>query len=284
MPNFPPVPTVNRGFANIEEGQAHYYTAGPDTESDRPPMLLLHPGPGTAGMQVPLVARLGRERRVYAPDVLGMGDSCPPKPEGPDGPGIPYYADASFRIADAIGLEKFDVFASALGARIAVEMAISHPERIRRMVVNKFDVFPENMLDEFHERHGPRITPDEHGQYVTLLWQRMLRLYTYRPWWRDGPKAYRGLPLPSAELLHVAFIEQVKSATTMYMPLKAVFRHDIVSRLPLVKVPIKGREEGAKYIEGAEVWTPSTETDPVAAEEDDLEAFASDILEFLNRE
>ena len=284
MPDNSSLPPVKRGFVDIDEGQAHYYSAGPVSHPDKLPILLLHPGPGSARMQAPLVQRLAAHRKVYAPDVLGMGDSSPPAPAGKHGPEIPYYAEASFRIADGLGLETFDMFASAMGARIAVEMAITRPDRIRRMVINKFDVFPEEWNVEFHERHGPRIDPDPYGQYVMLLWQRMVRLYTYRPWWRDEPANYRGLELPTAEQLHVGFVDQVKSATTMYMPLKAVFRHDIVSRLPLVTVPVKGREEGAKYIPGAETWTPSTETDPLCAPEDQLDPFAADILEFLDRE
>ena len=45
---------TRRAFADLKEGQVHYWTSRTATP-DKLPLLVLHPGPGTARIQVPLL-------------------------------------------------------------------------------------------------------------------------------------------------------------------------------------------------------------------------------------
>ena len=64
---------MKRRFADIAEGQVHYWQGGPKN-SRKVPLLFMHPGPQTARVQVPLLDVLAENRPVYAPDLMGMGD------------------------------------------------------------------------------------------------------------------------------------------------------------------------------------------------------------------
>ena len=123
--------SIRRGFVDLAEGQIHYRSV----PNDGVPLLVLHYCPGSSKQMERIIAGFGTHRPVFAPDMPGNGDSAPPIPELPD---IAYLADATFRVAEALGLDRFDVYGCHIGARIATEMAITRPERLRRVILEGF--------------------------------------------------------------------------------------------------------------------------------------------------
>ena len=83
-----------------------------------------------------LLAELGRDRFALAPDTLGNGDSCAPAAEAPD---IAYFADATCRLLEALGLGRVDLYGAHTGARIATEIALTRPDRVRKLVLDGFN-------------------------------------------------------------------------------------------------------------------------------------------------
>eukprot|EP00456_Euglypha_rotunda_P017537 TRINITY_DN16032_c0_g1_i1.p3 TRINITY_DN16032_c0_g1~~TRINITY_DN16032_c0_g1_i1.p3 ORF type:complete len:122 (-),score=28.21 TRINITY_DN16032_c0_g1_i1:11-376(-) len=91
---------IERGFVRIAEGQMHLRRTVP-MDDTRPPLVLLHPSPGSSIQLVPLMEALvaADAPPLIALDTLGNGDSAAPASEAPD---IAYFADAALRALDAL--------------------------------------------------------------------------------------------------------------------------------------------------------------------------------------
>lgn len=276
---------MKRRFADIAEGQVHYWQGGPaksDKNSRKTPLIFMHPGPQTARVQVPLLDVLAETRPVYAPDLMGMGDSSPPLLKDGKEPDLDYFADAAFRFADAVGLKEFDLMGSSLGGYVAVEMAYQRPHRVKHLVINRLNIMSGELLEQFTKYHGPKVVPDQSGMYVTFLWSRLKDLYTYVPWFQHDAKNLRGRGLPSPEIMHITFTEQVKMATTQYMAFDAYWRYPIAERFAQLKVPVMAGADGVKLLPGAKAWDPKLSGDVIEVPEAELRAYAAEASAYLD--
>lgn len=95
------------------------------------PVVLVHGNWGSSTWWEPVLARLPAGRRALAPDLRGRGQS-----HGPDTDyGISSLAADVIAFADALALEQFDLVGHSLGSCVAMEIALTHPERLRSLVV-----------------------------------------------------------------------------------------------------------------------------------------------------
>ena len=274
--------TVTRAFANLAEGQVHYWH-GPHHSSDSTPLLVLHPGPGSARIQVPLLNVLADQRTVLAPDLMGMGDSAPPPDSAGDPPPLSYYTGAVCRFLDTLNITSCDVYGSSLGGRVAIDMAAHYPERVRRLVLGQVRIMKGQARTDMAHQHAPAISPDQGGVYVHFLWSRLRDLYTYFPWFKRKAENMRRKDLPPADLMHIAFIEQVKMATTAHKAFAAYYAYDIEDKLPLIKAKTLVRgDEAMALIPDATPWNPAMTGDPLTSTSEDVKAFADQIIAFLD--
>lgn len=103
-----------------------------DTGGNGVPVILMHAGSGTSESwvyQLPAFTAAGY--RCIAYDRRGMGRSQP-DPAG-EQPG--YVSDDLHRLADHLGLGPMHVAATAAGGGGAVDFALTHPDRLRSLVV-----------------------------------------------------------------------------------------------------------------------------------------------------
>lgn len=92
------------------------------------PLVLLH-GLGTGGQAwKPQVDALSGERRVLAPDLPGFGRSVGPF-------SFERACDGVLDLLDRRDLGVVDVCGLSLGAIVALEFALRHPERVRRVIL-----------------------------------------------------------------------------------------------------------------------------------------------------
>lgn len=232
-----PSPTplrIRRGFADIAEGQVHYRTAG-EEKRDNVPLVMLHASPGSAKMLEPLILGLSRGRRVIATDTLGNGDSC--APQAGERPPIAYFADAHVRALDSLAVETFDLYGTHTGANIACEIAIAHPGRVRRLILDGVSLYaPEEQADML-ANYAPGVTLDLNGSQLHWIWHFVRDVYLFWPWYRRDAAHRRNLGLPSAEELHDKVVEVLKAARTYHIPYNAAFAYNKAARLPLVRTP-----------------------------------------------
>lgn len=223
---------IRRGFAEVAEGQVHYRTAG----WDRPgvPLVMLHASPGSARLLEPLIAALGRRRRVVATDTLGNGDSSAPAEVDPS---IAYFADAHRRALDSLEIGTFDLYGSHTGANIAVEIAIAHPGRVRHLILDGISLYTAEERADMLAHYAPGVTIDLNGGQLNWIWHFVRDVYLFWPWYRRDAAHRRSLGLPSADELHDKVVEVLKAARTYHIPYRAAIAYDKAPRLPMVAVP-----------------------------------------------
>lgn len=105
-----------------------YLEAGP---ADAPPVILLHGLGATNASMLPLVPDLARDRRVIAPDFPGFGASQAPRwryrPSD-----LAAWLRAFLEVIEA---RDAVLVGNSLGGRVAIEMGLSYPELVDRMVL-----------------------------------------------------------------------------------------------------------------------------------------------------
>jgi pimeloyl-ACP methyl ester carboxylesterase len=96
------------------------------------PLLLLHGLGATKAEFLPTVAALAPGFRTIAIDLPGFGDSDKPFPAAYD---APFFARWVAALMDALELDRTHLLGHSMGGRVALEVAMRHPERIDRLVL-----------------------------------------------------------------------------------------------------------------------------------------------------
>ncbi|WP_084628604.1 alpha/beta fold hydrolase [Amycolatopsis nigrescens] len=125
-----PIPAqvpAGEGFLDVPGGRLWFW----DTGGDGTPVVLVHPGSGSAlswPYQQPVFARAGY--RVIAYSRRGHYNSTPP---APDDPGVG--AADLHALVEHLGLPRFHLLAAALGGYYATDYALLHPRRLLSLVI-----------------------------------------------------------------------------------------------------------------------------------------------------
>ncbi len=223
---------IRRGFVEIAEGQVHYRHAG--EAGAALPLVMLHASPGSARMLEPLIGALASGRRVVATDTLGNGDSAAPEGAAPE---IGTFAEAHRRAIDALGIDRFDLYGSHTGANLAVEIAIAHPGRVRRLILDGVSLYDAAERADMLAHYAPGVTLDQNGTQLQWIWNFVRDAYLFWPWYRRDAGNRRPIGLPSAAALHDKVLEVLKAATTYHLPYRAAIAYDKAPRLGRVAVP-----------------------------------------------
>lgn len=258
---------ILRGFVSIDEGQVHYRYCG---DASMPALVMFHKAPGSSYSLKPLMSELGRHRRVIALDMLGNGDSAPPAVETPD---IAYYTDAHVRCLDALGIDVADIYGAHTGAAICAEMAIRHPRRVSRIIMDGVSLFDEKTQRLLLEGgQAPEIRPDLSGTHFLIAWSMVRDSYLFWPWWNRTKERRRDKGLPTAEWLHDEVMEVLKALPTFHKSYRAALRYPKQERLPLVQhrtlVSCGPADTLRQYLEAVVAIMPNARSEVTAGEDD----------------
>ncbi|NLG20434.1 MAG: alpha/beta fold hydrolase [Actinomycetales bacterium] len=118
------------GYAPVNGLEMYYELYGPDTGT---PLLLLHGGLFNIDLQFgPLLPGLSEGRRVIATDFQGHGrTNDADRPLSTAG----LTADVVGLLAH-LGVEQVDVFGYSIGGAVALNLAVEHPELVRRAIIS----------------------------------------------------------------------------------------------------------------------------------------------------
>ena len=95
-----------------------------------PDVLLLHGLGGTRASMFETAAALATSFRVHAPDLPGFGSSSKPALGAYD---AGWFSDQMLGLMDQLGISEACLIGNSMGGRVAIEMALSAPERIRAL-------------------------------------------------------------------------------------------------------------------------------------------------------
>jgi pimeloyl-ACP methyl ester carboxylesterase len=96
------------------------------------PVLLIHGLGATKASFLPTLGALARTHRAIALDLPGFGDSTKPLLAPYD---APFFARAVLALVDELGAHRVDLVGNSMGGRVAIEVGLEHPERVRRLVL-----------------------------------------------------------------------------------------------------------------------------------------------------
>lgn len=98
------------------------------------PLILMHGGGGHAEAFSRNIRRLGETARVLAIDFIWHGlSSAPPFS---DGNWLAQFTDQVLEVMDREGIERASLEGESLGGWVCYDMAINHPERVNRLILN----------------------------------------------------------------------------------------------------------------------------------------------------
>lgn len=104
----------------------HYLKAGIGS-----PVVLLHGGASDSKDWVETMTALSQSYTFYAPDMLGYGLSDRDKP----GYYLSEFVDFTFDFIQKLALDSIALVGHSLGGRVCLEIALKHPEKVRRLVL-----------------------------------------------------------------------------------------------------------------------------------------------------
>lgn len=118
---------MESAFTQVGSHRVHYFVGGKG-----PPLVLVHGVAMRAEDWAPLLRELKQRHRVYAPDLLGYGESDKPREADYS---VATQAELVRGFMDAMGLGKPDVAGVSMGGWIALKLASEHPARVQRLVL-----------------------------------------------------------------------------------------------------------------------------------------------------
>lgn len=223
---------IRRGFVDVAHGQIHYRAAG---TGDGTPLAMIHQSPGSSKQLEGLAAALvGQGRRIVAPDTAGNGDSDALPGEAPT---IWELAGAAFEALDRLLPGRFDLYGSHTGASLAMEIAIAHPARVRRLVIDGMGLYAAGEQAEIIERYAREIVPDLEATHLMKVWHFCRDQHLFWPYYNRTADGRLPNGLPDADAFHDFVVEVLKAMRTYHRSYRAAFRHPKRERLPLIAVP-----------------------------------------------
>ncbi len=118
--------SLQPGYAEVGGIRTHFVACG-----DGPPVVLIHGLGASFWNWWRNLPELARHFRVIAFDLLGCGASAKPA--------VRYTAEACTRqlvgLLDLLGIQRAALIGHSMGSRIALNTALTHPERVHSMVL-----------------------------------------------------------------------------------------------------------------------------------------------------
>lgn len=112
-----------RGFAEVNGASLYYEVAG-----DGGALVLCHCAPGDSTLWDPQFGPFAQTHRVVRFDARGFGRSTLPA-------GLFSFHEDLRGLLDFLGIERATVLGLSLGGRTALDLALSHPDRVRALVL-----------------------------------------------------------------------------------------------------------------------------------------------------
>jgi pimeloyl-ACP methyl ester carboxylesterase len=130
-----------------------------------------------------------------------------------------------------------DLYGAHTGARIATEIALTRPGRVRKLVLDGFGLYTPEDLDEILRVYAPHVPPDMHAGHLMWTWHFVRDQHLFFPWFRRDVAHRYVRDMPDAARLHALFLEVAKAQTTYQLSYRAAFRYSMAEAVPKLEVP-----------------------------------------------
>ncbi len=137
--------SLKRMFIDGEFGQMHVRMSEKNSQQNQYSLYCIHQSPSSSVVYNSIIMKLGNSRLVVAGDTPGFGESDRPKflPEISD------YAKAHAGILDKLNItDKVDLMGYFTGSKIAIELALQRPDKIRKLILFGIPIYTNKELSD----------------------------------------------------------------------------------------------------------------------------------------
>ncbi|MSO66086.1 MAG: alpha/beta hydrolase [Alphaproteobacteria bacterium] len=212
---------LRKRYVDGRWGQVHLRVTEPEHPSARP-IVCLHQSPLSSRSYETFMREMAGDRRVFAIDTPGYGESDPPPAPIAS---IAEYAAGHGEVVDALGLGEIDIVGTHTGARMAVELALQRPKQVRHLVLVGCSCYS----DEERERQRSwneasfKATEGSNGEHLVTTWKNWSQF------------RWEGV---SDAMIERYVSDSIRDRSRATWALQAVFAHDMSARVRLVDQPV----------------------------------------------
>lgn len=159
---------IKKFYLDLPEGQIHYLKAGKGE-----PLLLLHQSPMSSVEWEEIIPILSQHFTVYAPDMVGHGQSYNPQREF----FIEDFTATTLKFMDELSIESAFIGGNHSGAALATSIAVHFPQRVKKLIISCEMLATNEQITQFLaaikskplSRHIPM---DKEGKFIADAWLR----------------------------------------------------------------------------------------------------------------
>lgn len=194
---------VTKGYVNAGDGQILVRRAG---GGDKTPVVYLHDLPGSARADETFLKALGRGRPAFGLDLPGCNDS-----DALDNADADSYCAALTSALDALGLDQVDLVANGMSTPIALALAKTAGNRVRRLALDAVALPDADLTAEMKVNYVPDLRPQLDGTHLHRTWHMLRDQEMHWPWYDGGLDAIRKIsPDLDGWALHTRLVDTLK--------------------------------------------------------------------------
>jgi pimeloyl-ACP methyl ester carboxylesterase len=182
-------PRIYRRYVDASGRQVHLRIGEPETVRQRP-LICFHLSPVSGVIYDKWIPEISKDRICVAPDTPGYGMSDPPDSQ----PQIADFSRTMGEVADALGIDEFDCMGYHTGSKIALELALQRPDKVRHLVLVSTPIYTDEELASQYAAMGELHEPRDDGSHLLEMWQSNWQ-------WRGPEQTAADLMEPFAEML-----------------------------------------------------------------------------------
>ena len=209
--------TIKRRYVDLPHGQLHFRELG-----SGPPLVLLHKTPSSSIQYARAMPLLAERFRTLALDTPGFGMSDPPAAH----PMIADYGQIVCEFLDALELDTVDLLGHHTGASIAIEVAATRPERVKRLALAGVLAFDDEAVRAEWRTYldSHKFQLDTTGEFLETYPKPMLsRDHEHSP---EDPERY-----------WLELVAYLQAGPRFWWSYNAVVEHRAFDLLPTLKLP-----------------------------------------------
>ena len=206
---------IKKAYLSLPIGQIHYRT---NECSDGIPLILLHRTPSSSKMYEPMMRAMFNDRPLYAFDTPGFGASF-----DPDGsPNMKNYCDWICECIDALGIDRFHIYAHHTGTHIAAEIAKIRKDQTLSLMLNGVAYLDKDERESFKKMTSNNVEQDAEGKYLLETFELMKSLF----------------PSYDSDLVNTEFLGAIRSIKGREQAFAAVWDQDFKSLIKTIHAPL----------------------------------------------
>lgn len=267
---------VTKGYVTTDHGQVLVRRAG---GGDGTPVVYLHDLPGSTRADETFIKALGRGRPAFGLDLPGCCDSDPLTEQTSDA-----YVAQVIAVLNGLGLDSVDLVSSGLSTPLALNLAATHSNRIRKVALDAVTIVDSDLRTEMKVNYVPDLRPLMDGSHLHRCWHMLRDQAVHWPWYDGSVEAVRMItPDMEPHVLNMRLVDTLKQWDHAGAAIAAALEIDGSTLLNQVTQPalVFANEDDVRY-QNAQQTADGLESGKTVTRPFDSVERASTILSFLN--